>query len=91
MNTKPNKEYVVVSSDNREDTYDQVKYYTNLGFSIKSRSDRVVIMERDATDEPAKPYQEHIKNSKLFAKTDDFINIPSLFTIIKSIFRKKNK
>lgn len=35
--------------------------------------------------------QEHIKDSKLFAKTDDFINVPSLFTIIKSMFRKKNK
>lgn len=83
------KEYVVVSSDDGEDIYDQMKYYQNLGFYIKSRSDRIVIMERDATTEPAKPYKDYIKEVKIFAKSDDFLNIPSFFRIVKNIFRKK--
>lgn len=91
MNTKPDKEYVAVSCGDREDTHDQVQYYTNLGFHIKSESAHIIIMERDATDEPAKPYKDHVRETKSFAKTDDFTNIPSLFSIIKSFFRKKNK
>ena len=85
------KEYVVVSSDDGEDIYDQMKYYQNLGFYIKSRSDRIVIMERDATDEPAKPDKDYIKEVKIFAKTDNFLNVSSLFSVIKNVFRKKNK
>ena len=85
------KEYVVVSSDDGEDIYDQMKYYQNLGFYIKSRSARIVIMERDATDEAGKPYKDYIKEVKMVAKTDNFLNVSSLFRVIKNVFRKKNK
>lgn len=90
MGIKPDKEYVVILC-NDPDVDNQLQYYSSLGFCVKSKSDRIITMERVATDEPVKPYKDHVKDTRLFAKTDDFNNIPSLFNIIKSIFRKLHK
>lgn len=90
MSIKPDKEYVVVMSED-DDAINQVDYYTSLGFYIKSKSTHIITMERDATDEPAKPYKDHVRESRLFAKTDDFLNKPSWIDAIMNLFRKKNK